>query len=130
RAEKALALAQQSGGNEVSTYEDVLESERRWADLAGGRLFADAVLRNFMVPCPRLLRTSDALEDGQALLAATKLSALPVVDEEGKLAGLFSADRMPPGLSKLERVSVAQAMDKQAVSFDEATALPVLLDYF
>lgn len=131
QAEKALALAQQSGGNEVASNEDVLQEERRWSELAGGRLFADTVLRNIMVPCPRLLRGGDSLEQADAVLRQTHLPALPVVDEEGKLAGLLSVERPPLRLAADgHRGTVDEAMQKGAVSFDEATALPVLIDYF
>jgi diguanylate cyclase (GGDEF)-like protein len=130
QAEKALVLAQQSGGNQVAKHDDVVAEEQRWSELAGGRLFADTLLRNIMVPCPRLLRTTDSLPQAKTLLAQTRLPALPVVDEEGKLAGLLSATRPLRVTADSNAGTVAEALQKEAVSFDEATTLPALLDYF
>jgi GGDEF domain-containing protein/CBS domain-containing protein len=131
QAEKALVLAQQSGGNHVARYEDVLAEDERWSGLAGGRLFADTVLRNIMVPCPRLLRASDSLQRADALLTQTRLPALPVVDEEGKLAGLLPATGPRLRLAADSSAgTVGEVMQKEAVSFDEATTLPALIDYF
>ncbi len=129
QAEKALVLAQQSGGNQVARHEDVIAEDRRWSELAGGRLFSDTVLRNIMVPSPRLLRTTDSLEQADAFLAQTRLPALPVVDEEGKLAGLLPSG---PRLCTTDShgATVAEVMQKEAVSFDEATTLPALIDFF
>jgi CBS domain-containing protein len=79
----------------------------------------------------RLLRGGDALEQADAALRQCRLPALPVVDEEGKLAGLLSADRPPLRLAvDSSHGTVGEVMQAGAVSFDEATALPVLIDYF
>jgi GGDEF domain-containing protein/CBS domain-containing protein len=131
QTEKALLLAQQSGGNQVARHEDVLAEDRRWAELAGGRLFSDTVLRNIMVPSPRLLRTTDSLEQADAFLTQTRMPALPVVDDEGKLAGLLPASGPRLHMAADSHAgTVADVMQKEAVSFDEATTLPALIDFF
>ena len=65
-----------------------------------------------------------------AVLEQTQLTALPVIDDDGKLVGLYSAEESRPRCGDEMDASVADVMDAEPISFDEATTLPVLLDYF
>jgi predicted transcriptional regulator/GGDEF domain-containing protein len=133
KAEQALELAQQSGGNFVAGHADYLAHAKRWSELAaGGKLLESAVIRNIMIPCTLLLRTQDSLRQVEALFRQTQLRALPVVDDEGKLAGLVSASNLREHTLSLDATqrSVEEIMDRDIASFDEQTSLAAVIDYF
>jgi two-component system, cell cycle response regulator len=92
-ARQSADFARQSGGNYVAGYSEYVAEDSRWSEIAAtGKVFENTTARNIMVPCTLLLRASDPISQVNAWLKQTQLRALPVVDDEGKLAGLVTRD--------------------------------------
>jgi PleD family two-component response regulator len=87
-----VAKAQQSGGDYVAREDEFSDEEKCWTELAKtGALFEHTVARDIMVPCTVMLKTEDTIGWAAETFDRTRLRALVVVDEEGKLAGLVTA---------------------------------------
>lgn len=133
RSQRALQEAQRSGGDLVVACDQFADEDRRWADFAAqGTLFENTLARDIMVPCAGCLHVADSLSKARALFRQTQLRALPVVDDEGKLAGLLSASSVQqrPAQRDGGEGQVSRQMKSDVVSFDERTTLPALIDYF
>jgi DNA-binding response OmpR family regulator/CBS domain-containing protein len=133
QAEGSLAQAQESGGDFVARYGQFAEEDQQWVELAqNGALFERTLARDIMVPCTLVVRKEDTLAEASALFEQTQLQALPVVDEEGKLAGLLTAStvRMRLSADEASNKPASSAMTSDVASFDERTTLDALIDYF
>jgi two-component system, cell cycle response regulator len=133
QAEANLVLARSSGGDVVGRYGEFAAEEQQWAELAkNGALFEKTLARDIMVPCTLVARKEDTLAEASALFEQTQLQAMPVVDEEGKLAGLLTASTVRSRLSTETAAEkpVSSAMTSDVASFDERTTLAALIDYF
>jgi GGDEF domain-containing protein/predicted transcriptional regulator len=130
-ARQSAELARQSGGNYVASHSEYVEEDSRWTEIAAnGKVFENTIARNIMVPSTLLLRASDPISQVNAWLKQTQLRALPVVDDEGKLAGLVSDEELQGLPAAAQRQPVSTVMIKEVVSFDERTTLAALIDYF
>ncbi len=138
-AESSLDLAKSSGGNCVCTYREVDHDEEAWAELAAaGRLFETTLARDVMSPCPLLVHLDETLDQAQAMINLTRLSAAVVVDSEGRLAGLLTQDQLtaldprptgkPRGGSSTRLVR--HLMTSDVPKFDERATLAELLEFF
>ena len=77
------------------TSSEVDRDADAWAAFAAdGKLFHTTLARDVMQPCPLLLHLDETLDQAHALLSLTGLAQAPVVDAEGKLAGLVSLDQL------------------------------------
>ncbi|MDZ4819591.1 MAG: CBS domain-containing protein, partial [Planctomycetota bacterium] len=133
QAEHALRQAIQSGGNSIVQFGQFAEEEAGWAELATtGKLFEYTLARDIMVPSSLSLNHRDTIAQAAELFQQTQLRALPVVDEEGKLAGLLSASAVQSQLAKPNggNLPANSVMTVDVVSFDEQTTLTALIDYF
>ena len=139
RAQRALALAKASGRNGVATSDEVDLDSAAWAEFAAdGKLFQTTLARDVMQPCPLMLHQDEPVEQAQAMLERTSLTAAPVVDGEGRLAGLVSLDQLtavhskstgkPRGGSSVR--PVRHVMTGDVARFEEATPLANLLEFF
>jgi diguanylate cyclase (GGDEF)-like protein len=133
QAEASLVQAQESGGDFVVRHGQFADEDQKWVELAqNGALFERTLARDIMVPCTLVVRKEDTLAEAAALFEQTQLQALPVVDEEGKLAGLLTASTARLRLSADEGGGkpASSAMTSDVASFDERTTLDALIDYF
>src|SRR6185295_14400257 len=143
RVQRALQLAKASGRNCVVTSSEVDRDADNWAAFAAdGKLFHTTLARDVMHPCPLILHLDETLEQAQALLTLTGLAQAPVVDAEGKLAGLISLYqvaaarlRQPKprgngGISSSSVRLVRHAMTSEVTRFDETTQLAELMEFF
>jgi diguanylate cyclase (GGDEF)-like protein len=139
RAQKALALAKASGRNAVATTAEVDLDSAAWASFAAdGKLFQTTLARDVMQPCPLVLHQDEPVEQAQAILERTSLTAAPVVDGEGRLAGLVSLDQLTALHSKANGKPrsgnsvrlVRHVMTSDVARFEEATPLANLLEFF
>ena len=137
-AEQVLALAKSSGRNCVLTqltWEKDVESWNKIA--AGGKLFATTLARDVMIPCAALLSIDETVDQGQALFEQTRQSFLPVVDREGKFAGLVTTAQLT---GKSPRPAKARSsgsvrllrhhMTTDVPRFDESATLGELMEFF
>jgi predicted transcriptional regulator len=80
---------------------------KEWGDLAsGGKIFEQVVARDIMTPCTLLLHTDHALRRAAALLGQTGLPAMPVVDGNGKLAGLVTEEEVSGASARDEHTAL------------------------
>jgi CBS-domain-containing membrane protein len=138
RAERALGLAKSSGRNCVRAHHEALRDDEDWTALAsGGNLFETTLARDVMAPCPLVLGVDEAIEQVTALAQTTQLAAIPVVDAEGRLAGLVTAAQLeavrtrsgrPRGGSSVRLLRHVMTTDIQR--FDESCPLAELVEFF
>ena len=145
RVQRALQLAKASGRNCVVTSSEVDRDADAWAAFAAdGKLFHTTVARDVMHPCPLILHFDETLEQAQALLTLTGLAQAPVVDAEGRLAGLVSLDQLAAARLRTPKLRgnsassgssssvrlVRHAMSGDVKRFDETTPLAELMEFF
>jgi diguanylate cyclase (GGDEF)-like protein len=143
RVRRAVQLAKASGRNCVITSTEVDKDAEQWTTLAAdGKLFQTTLARDVMHPCPLLLHLDETLDQAHALLQQTGLAHAPVVDAEGKLAGIVSLDELgaakvrqpkPRGGSQVSHSSVRlvrHVMKTEVTRFDEGASLGELMEFF
>jgi diguanylate cyclase (GGDEF)-like protein len=139
RAGRALALAKASGRNTVATSDEVEHDSAAWAAFAAdGRLFQTTLARDVMQPCPLVLHQDEPIQQAAALLQRTSLTSAPVVDGEGRLAGIVTLEQLagdpsksnskPRGGSSVRLVRHVMTVD--VAKFEESTPLASLLEFF
>jgi two-component system cell cycle response regulator len=137
RAEKATQLAKGSGRGCVATSQEVDRETDQWAAMAAnGELFATTLARDVMTPCALFLHLDESIEQAHTLMELTRLSAIPVVDNEGKLAGVVTMQQLdaarnkakPRGGSSVKLVRHVVTTD--VTKFDELTPLSELMEFF
>lgn len=139
KALAALQLAKASGRGSVATSHEVDEDNETWTQLAaGGNLFSTTRARDVMIPCSIQLSVDDTFDQAQAVFDQTRLSAIAVVDGEGRFAGVITsdqvADRRSQGTPK-PRASGSVRLLKQVMvadvpKFDESATLSELMEFF
>ena len=138
RAEKATQLAKGSGRGTLATSQEVDRESDQWAAMAaGGELFNSTLARDVMAPCALLLHVDETLDQAHALMDLTRLSAIPVVDSEGKLAGLVTAAQLSDARSRAAKPRggsstrlLRHVMSTDVQKFDETTPLAKLMEFF
>jgi diguanylate cyclase (GGDEF)-like protein len=137
RAEKATQLAKGSGRGCVATSQEVDRETDQWAAMAAnGELFATTLARDVMTPCALLLHLDESIEQAHALMELTRLSAIPVVDNEGKLAGVALAQQLEAARAKSKPRGghsvklLRHALTTDVAKFDELTPLAELMEFF
>ena len=138
RAEKATQLAKGSGRGSVATSQEVDRDTDQWAAAAAnGELFSTTLARDVMTPCALLLHLDESLDQAHALMELTRLSAIPVVDTEGKLSGLVTSEQLeaarakskPRGGGSSTRL-LRHVITTDVTKFDETTPLAELMEFF
>ena len=133
RAETSLSFAQSSGGDCVAQYSQCAAEDQQWAELANqGGLFESTLARDIMVPCSLVVEAGESVARAATLFEQTHYQALPVVDHEGKLAGLLTAGAVGRRLASKadDHEPVSAVMTSDMASFDERTTLAALMEYF
>lgn len=137
-AEQILSLAKASGRNCVLTQLTWEKDVAAWNKIAaGGKLFSTTLARDVMIPCAALLGIDETIEQGQSLFEQTRLSVLPVVDREGKFAGLVTASQLSGKSSRPAKVRnsgsvrlMRHHMATDIARFDESATLAELMEFF
>lgn len=135
---QVLTLAKASGRNCVQVQAALEQDTRTWTEIAAsGELFSTTQARDVMLPCPVVLSLDETVEQAQATLELTRLAAIPVVDGEGKFAGLVTAEQLSSKRSRPAkgRASgsvrmVRQVMKTDLPRFDESALLSELMEFF
>lgn len=139
RALAALQLAKASGRGSVATSREVDEDNETWTHLAaGGNLFATTRARDVMIPCSIQLSIDDTFEQAQAVFDQSRLSAIPVVDGDGRFAGVITSEQVSERRSQSgprPRTSGSVRLLKQIMvadvpKFDESATLSELMEFF
>ena len=130
RATQALELAKRSGRNCVVRDGEFNAEAAQWQQLAApGRLFEGTVARDVMIPCAVVLQHDGDAGRAAELLARGGLPSAPVVDADGRLAGIFHGDdlRSRPRPTTLRVADVLQA---DPPTFSENDTFKSLFDFF
>lgn len=135
---EVLSLAKSSGRNCVVsqvTWEKDADSWNKTS--SGGKLFATTQARDVMSPCSVFVGVDDLVDEAHALLAQTRLSSIPVLDREGKFAGVISSTPTTgkPARPSNGRISgsvrlVRHFMSKDVARFEENASLDELMEFF
>ena len=73
------------------------DESNAWTNLGSpGKLFDRTVARDVMTPVTIALRPDDSIVHAAAVFERTGQPATPVVDDEGNLVGLLTADELLP----------------------------------
>jgi len=133
RAAEALQAAKRSGRNCVVRFGEFDDHAKAWADFAApGKLFERTTARDVMTPCPLVLRPDHTVARAARLFRQTGVSALPVVDSEGKLAGLAFDQSVlcGPSGNGLASLRICDVMTTDVPSYDDDTSFATLKDFF
>jgi two-component system cell cycle response regulator len=132
RADEALQAAKRSGRNCVVLRTTLDDESNAWTNLgAPGKLFDRTLARDVMAPVTVVLRVDDPVAHAVALLARTGQPAIPVVDSNGKLAGLVASEDIVARAGQSPHPErVADVMTADPVRFDEQATFAKLVSFF
>jgi diguanylate cyclase (GGDEF)-like protein len=133
RADEALQSAKRSGRDCVVGHSDLDNESKAWTMLAApGKLFERTLARDVMTPSTLTIKPDEPVAQAAALLRQSRLTALPVVDENGKLVGLVSESSVPAGRADIERSSrrVRDVLSLDPPRYDEETTFAALMEFF
>lgn len=131
KATDALRWAKHSGRNVVVRSGQFAEESQAWNELVSqGRLFEGTIARDVMTPCTLVLGVDDPLDRAAALFARSRLEILPVVDGQGRLAGVLENAAIV-GMSPADAASpVGALMETAPLARDEETPFDELMEFF
>ncbi len=90
RLQQTLNAAKSSGCDCVVVEGEFKEEDDQWKELAEpGRLFEATTAADVMTPNLVALRREDSIKHAQAVFLRTHMTAIPVISDTGKLAGLL-----------------------------------------
>ncbi|MBI3464359.1 MAG: diguanylate cyclase [Planctomycetes bacterium] len=132
-ADQALLVAKRSGRNRVTRFSSldengILPLTESWQ---ARDPFKGLLARHAMAPAVICLRETDTLEQAAEYFLNSRVNSVPVVDADGKLAGMVSerdliAEMLTPG-ARCRLVS--EIMTAETVCFDEDTPLRTIYDF-
>jgi len=123
----AMRTAKSSGRNCVVHYGQFDDEARSWEELAApGKLFEQTVARDVMIPSTIVLQSDDPLSTAATVFHGTRLGAIPVVDTEGRLAGLLSPGDVPDGVPG----RVGDVMARTIATLDEEASFDAIMECF
>jgi diguanylate cyclase (GGDEF)-like protein len=131
QAGRALHDAQRSGRDCVARFGQFDDEQRQWAEqLSSGNPFATCAARDVMTPVAVQLQLTDSPAHAETLFQQTQLDALPVLDAQGRLAGLLERDC----LEEAARTSAAQTVEslvtRTVIKLVETTMLETVIEQF
>lgn len=133
RAARALRSAKNSGRNCVVRFGQFDDDAAAWTEYAApGKLFERTTARDVMAPATVLLRPEHPVRRAAALLERSQETALPVVDSQGRLAGLLFSESVfdAPAGPGSEALTVADLMTTDVPQYDELTSFSTLREFF
>ena len=132
-ASRALQVAKTSGRDCVVCHGEFDGDAEAWTEFAApGKLFERTVARDVMMPCLLALRDEDTVGRAAELFHRDQTSALPVVEADGKLAGVLLRESIlsgPPGV-ELGAFPVRDLLTADVPVCDEQTSFATLKDFF
>ena len=131
KAEHPLAIAKQAGRNRVVGAGKIAElTTGRGA--GGGDPLRSAVARDIMTSNVVSFGQQETLEAAFEFLEACQLEALSVVDPDGQLLGVVTADEIRERLASLSLSSqtVGEILAADAPCYEEETTVQTLFEFF
>lgn len=128
RAVDAQRLSKRLGRNCVTSWESVGEEENWWNSLADPEmLFERTAARDFMKPWTMVIRQDLPLHQARILFEQTKLSTIPVVNEQAEFVGICYHESIPEGLFD---GTVRDVMESDLRTVDADTSFSTLFQLF
>jgi len=131
-AESALHAAKNSGRDCTVRYGEFDGDAEAWADFAApGKLFDRTLARHVMTPCTIVLDGDSTVAQAAELFRRCRVPALPVVDEDGKLAGLVSEESVLNGPSGVDLASLhlRDLLTTDVPTYEEEAGFTTLRDF-
>ena len=133
RADDALQAAMRSGRNCVVRSGELADEVREFHAIAApDKLFEGTLARDVMVPCALRLSENVLLDEVCDLLSNSDDTQVPVVDDEGRFAGLISRSACDAVGARGRKSSrrVGEMADRNVACYDEESAFGTLFDFF
>lgn len=130
RAEQALGAAKAAGRNLSRLYGEAVVPPVGWTDYAAGRLFDRTRACDVMALVTRVAQADDPASEAWTLLKGLGMPAVPVVEPNGKLAGLVLAEHVPSALQAWEGLTAGQIMERNVPLEDETAPFERLREFF
>ncbi|MCA9099950.1 MAG: diguanylate cyclase [Pirellulales bacterium] len=128
RALAAMRLAKQSGRNCVARHGQFDgEAAQLQRTLSPDNLFSAAVAGDVMTPCGVLLCEDDTVDEVVGVFAGSDLEVVPVVDANGNLTGIVSAQELVDTSSTVRIGDIAQ---NDVPTHDATTPFRELFEFF
>lgn len=122
-AEQALLVAKEVGGNRVIRFGSLgdTESLQAAADRSRRLPFEGLVARDVMSTPIATLRQDDAIEEAARFLMRHRINSAPVVDNDGRLAGIVSEKDLMTMMSSETawKRPIREVMTENVVAYDE-----------
>ncbi len=133
QADQALLVAKQAGRNRVADFGE-LEDHRHAHGGAGSGCddpLAGVTARDCMTSPAACLRQDDRISDAADFFVRMRLNSAPVVDADGKLAGILSEKDVLAAMLSPDSWSLAvrELMQLNVVCFDGATPVRRIYDF-
>jgi diguanylate cyclase (GGDEF)-like protein len=122
RADQALLVAKQTGRDRVVAVSSLADGQLA-DDGQLTRPLAGLLARDIMVPVSTSLNTGDTIRRAAHCLLQLRLESAPVIDDQGKLAGLVTDQDVMAAMITREQPErpVSQIMHRTVVCFEETT---------
>jgi diguanylate cyclase (GGDEF)-like protein len=133
QAREALEQAKNSGRDCVVRFGEFDDEAKTWRDLAvPGKLFEKTVARDVMTLLTILIGPDQTIGQAAAFFRQTGLESLVVVDDDGKLRGIVSAESVLSDSTVWDQAAglVSDVMSTEVVGLDEQAEFAVLMGLF
>ncbi len=127
QADQALLCAKQSGRDRVVRYEWLADgSNLQLEDSEGqGSLFEGVTAQHVMTPMVACLREDETIGHAAEYFLRSRINSTPVVDDQGRLAGMLSEKDLMAAMVALECWGrpVREVMKPNVICYEESTPI-------
>jgi two-component system, cell cycle response regulator len=130
-ADQALLCAKRMGRDQVIRYAllaDGVELETEYASRRD-RLMQNVIARDVMSPLTACLPSDATIVDAVEVLLRTGVSAVPVMDGDGRLAGFLSEKQLMVAAANSWRQPIRNVMRPHPICYEETTAINIIHDF-
>ena len=133
QADQALLCAKQSGRDRLVRFEWLSDaSNLRLGDSEGqGGLFEGVTARHVMTPMVACLREDETIGHAAEFFLRSRINSTPVVDAQGKLAGILSEKDLMAAVITLEcwQRPVREVMKPNVICYEEGTPIRTIYEF-
>lgn len=132
-ADQALLCVKQSGRDRVVRYESLntsMDLELEETDQGAG-LFRGILARHVMTPMVACLQEDDTVGQAAEFFLRSRINSTPVVDAEGRLAGILSEKDLMAVMVTLDcwKHPVHEVMKPNVICYDEDTPIRTIYEF-
>lgn len=132
QADQALLCAKQSGRDRVVRYESLSESgKNRMADEGQNEIFVGVTARHVMTPMVAPLHEDTPIGQAAEYFLHFRISSSPVINAEGKLAGILSEKDLMAAMVSLDawQKPIREVMKPNVISYEEDTPVRAIYEF-